>query len=40
MPKLEISTLKAPKPAGPYSQGIVSNGFVFTAGFGPQEPQV
>lgn len=28
----------APKPAGPYSHGIVAGGFVFTAGFGPQNP--
>ncbi len=28
----------APKPAGPYSHGIVAGGFVFTAGFGPQDP--
>jgi len=39
MTKIEISTLNAPKPAGPYSQGIVTNGFIFTAGFGPQDPK-
>ena len=29
---------KLPRPAGPYSHVAVANGFVFTAGFGPQEP--
>jgi 2-iminobutanoate/2-iminopropanoate deaminase len=28
---------QAPQPAGPYSQGIVSGGLLFTAGFGPQD---
>lgn len=34
-----ISTPGAPAPAGPYSQGIVANGMLFTAGFGPQDPE-
>jgi 2-iminobutanoate/2-iminopropanoate deaminase len=38
MPKTAIVTDNAPKPAGPYSQGIVANGFLYTAGFGPQDP--
>ena len=38
MARKVIATPHAPKPAGPYSQGIVSNGFLFTAGFGPQDP--
>lgn len=38
MNKKLIITPNAPSPAGPYSQGIVSNGFLFTAGFGPQDP--
>lgn len=29
----------APKPAGPYSQGIVAGPFVFVAGQGPSDPQ-
>jgi 2-iminobutanoate/2-iminopropanoate deaminase len=29
---------KLPSPAGPYSHLAVANGFVFTAGFGPQDP--
>lgn len=38
MAKLAIRTTDAPQPVGPYSQGIEINGFVFTAGFGPQAP--
>jgi 2-iminobutanoate/2-iminopropanoate deaminase len=34
-----ISTERAPPPAGTYSQGIVVNGLVFTAGVGPHDPQ-
>lgn len=30
--KKEIFTENAPKPIGPYSQGIISNGMLFTAG--------
>ncbi len=38
MSKSAVHTPQAPKPAGPYSQGIEANGFLFTAGFGPQDP--
>lgn len=38
MPKKAIIIPNAPAPAGPYSQGIVANGFLYTAGFGPQDP--
>jgi len=38
MSKTSIQTQNAPVPAGPYSQGIVANGFLFSAGFGPQDP--
>lgn len=38
MSKTAIRTSSAPQPAGPYSQGIVANGFLYTAGFGPQDP--
>lgn len=38
MPRQEIRTDKAPNPAGAYSQGIVAGGFLYTAGFGPQDP--
>ncbi|MEU6769620.1 Rid family detoxifying hydrolase [Streptomyces sp. NPDC046853] len=34
----EIHTAAAPRPAGAYSQGIEAAGFVWTAGFGPQDP--
>lgn len=32
MPLKQISTAHAPSAIGPYSQGIVTNGFLFTAG--------
>jgi reactive intermediate/imine deaminase len=38
MSKSAIHTTDAPQPVGPYSQGIEINGFVYTAGFGPQDP--
>ena len=38
MPKQAISTKNAPAVIGPFSQGIEANGFVYTAGFGPQDP--
>ncbi|MCG2715387.1 MAG: RidA family protein [Candidatus Marinimicrobia bacterium] len=34
-----ITTDKAPKAIGPYSQAIVSNGFVFTSGQIPINPE-
>ena len=34
-----ITTNKAPKAIGPYSQAIVSNGFVFTSGQIPINPK-
>jgi len=33
-----IRTDKAPLPGGAYSQGIVLNGLLFTAGVGPTDP--
>ena len=33
-----ILTDKAPKPIGPYSQGILGGDFVFVAGQGPSDP--
>lgn len=33
-----ISTDKAPAAIGPYSQGIIANGFLFTAGQIPLDP--
>ena len=39
MPQKKAMTLSnAPKPAGPYSHAVAANGFLFTAGFGPQDP--
>jgi len=38
MTKTAVHTTNAPQPAGPYSQGIIANGFFYTAGFGPQDP--
>ena len=33
-----IAVAGAPKAVGPYSQGVVANGFVFTAGQTPRDP--
>jgi 2-iminobutanoate/2-iminopropanoate deaminase len=38
MPLKKITTDKAPSAIGPYSQGIVVNGFVYTAGQIPLDP--
>ncbi|AWB96030.1 reactive intermediate/imine deaminase [Agromyces badenianii] len=38
MSKIAVTLSNAPKPAGPYSHGVVANGFLYTAGFGPQDP--
>lgn len=38
MLRTQISTPSAPVPAGPYSQAIVANGFLFTAGQTPHHP--
>lgn len=38
MARTKIETENAPQPAGAYSQGIVAGGFLYTAGFGPQNP--
>ena len=37
--KKVITTDAAPRPAGPYNQLVVANGFAFSAGFGPQDPE-
>lgn len=39
MTKMTIVSRNAPQPAGPYSHAVISNGFVYTAGFGPQNPE-
>jgi hypothetical protein len=38
MPRRTVSTDEAPKAVGPYSQAVVSGGFVFTAGQIPLNP--
>jgi 2-iminobutanoate/2-iminopropanoate deaminase len=38
MKKKQVQTDKAPKAIGPYSQGIVANGFVFVSGQIPIDP--
>jgi 2-iminobutanoate/2-iminopropanoate deaminase len=37
--KQKIETPSAPNPAGAYSQGVVAGGFLYTAGFGPQDAE-
>jgi 2-iminobutanoate/2-iminopropanoate deaminase len=37
MPQTGYYAEGAPNPAGPYSHGVVANGFLYTAGFGPQD---
>jgi 2-iminobutanoate/2-iminopropanoate deaminase len=34
----KLTSNELPKPAGPYSHVVIANGFVYTAGFGPQDP--
>ncbi len=36
--KKSMTVSNAPMPAGPYSHAVAANGFLFTAGFGPQDP--
>ena len=38
MEKVQISTDKAPRPAGPYSQVITYGDFIFVAGQRPADP--
>ncbi|MFG2428068.1 RidA family protein [Streptomyces sp. NPDC048590] len=33
-----VRTDRAPAPAGAYSQGVAAGPYLFTAGFGPQDP--
>ena len=32
MPKKHVTTPQAPKPIGPYSQGVIAGGFMFVSG--------
>ena len=38
MPLKKITTDKAPSAIGPYSQGVIANGFIYTAGQIPLDP--
>lgn len=38
MTQTAVHTMDAPQPGGRYSQGREANGFLFTAGLGPQDP--
>ncbi|MDR2175173.1 MAG: Rid family detoxifying hydrolase [Synergistaceae bacterium] len=39
MSKKEIKTDRAPKPLGPYSQGLAAGGRIYVAGEGPKNPE-
>jgi 2-iminobutanoate/2-iminopropanoate deaminase len=39
MPKKHVFTSQAPKPIGPYSQGVISGGLLFLSGQIPIDPQ-
>jgi 2-iminobutanoate/2-iminopropanoate deaminase len=39
MPKKHVVTTHAPKPIGPYSQGVISGGFLFISGQIPLDPK-
>jgi reactive intermediate/imine deaminase len=36
--KRQVETGDAPRAGGAYSQAIAANGFLYTAGYGPQDP--
>lgn len=38
MPKKHVSTAQAPKPIGPYSQGVIAGGLLFLSGQIPIDP--
>lgn len=38
MPKKHVETPHAPKPIGPYSQGVIAGGFLFVSGQIPIDP--
>lgn len=38
MPKKHVKTSQAPKPIGPYSQGVISGGLLFASGQIPLDP--
>jgi 2-iminobutanoate/2-iminopropanoate deaminase len=38
MPKKHVTSAEAPKPIGPYSQGVISGGLLFVSGQIPIDP--
>jgi len=38
LPKKHVSSAQAPKPIGPYSQGVISGGLLFVSGQIPLDP--
>jgi len=38
MPKKHVQTASAPKPIGPYSQGVIAGGLLFLSGQTPIDP--
>jgi len=38
LPKKHVTTDKAPRPIGPYSQGVIAGGFLFVSGQIPIDP--
>lgn len=38
MPKKHVATSQAPKPIGPYSQGVIAGGLLFASGQTPLDP--
>jgi 2-iminobutanoate/2-iminopropanoate deaminase len=38
LPKKHVSTTQAPKPIGPYSQGVIAGGLLFVSGQIPIDP--
>lgn len=39
MPKKHVESSQAPKPIGPYSQGVISGGLLFVSGQVPLDPE-
>jgi 2-iminobutanoate/2-iminopropanoate deaminase len=39
LPKKHVATPDAPKPIGPYSQGVIAGGLLFLSGQTPIDPQ-
>ena len=39
MPKKHVTTAQAPKPIGPYSQGVIAGGLLFVSGQIALDPQ-